>query len=199
MITMGLNKIKKILKSALTLYYYTLFILFYPSKKELAHRSPLQIRGYIIPQKILNINKARNIPWPVHFTSLVSGNLSNISVGFYTAPGFMPGCYIQAINGINFGNNVYIAPGVKILSANHDFTDYRKHTSGKPIKIGNNVWIGSNAIILPEVTIGNDVIIGAGSVVTHDIESNCIAVGNPAKVIGKKEDHCTIFNDSYHD
>lgn len=53
----------------------------------------------------------------------------------------------------------------------------------KPITIGDNVWIGGNAVVLMGVTIGNNVVIGAGSVVTHDIPSNAVAVGNPARVI----------------
>lgn len=58
-----------------------------------------------------------------------------------------------------------------------------------PIKIGNNVQIGSNSLILPGVTIGNNVIIGAGAIVTKDIPSNSVAVGVPAKVIESIEDY----------
>lgn len=53
----------------------------------------------------------------------------------------------------------------------------------KPIKVGNNIWIGGNVVVLLGVTIGDNVTIGAGSVVNKDIESNSIAVGNPCKVI----------------
>ncbi len=56
---------------------------------------------------------------------------------------------------------------------------------GKPIKIGNDVWIGGGSIILPGVTIGNNVVIGAGSVVTKNIEDNVVIAGNPARVIRK--------------
>ena len=178
------EKIKNILKSLHKKYYKILLFLFYPEKKELVELYPFLIKGYIIPQKILNLNKCRNVQWPVHFTSLVTGN---IKTGKYTAPGISPCCYIQGGNGIEFGDNIWIAAGVKIVSSNHDETNYRLHTSGKSIKIGNNVWIGANAIILPEVVIGDNVIIGAGSVVTHDIESNCIVTGNPARFLRKKE------------
>ena len=54
---------------------------------------------------------------------------------------------------------------------------------GKPITIGNNVWIGGNTVINPGVTIGNNVVIGSGSVVTKDIPDNVIAVGNPCRVL----------------
>lgn len=53
----------------------------------------------------------------------------------------------------------------------------------KPITVGSNVWFGGNVTVLPGVTIGDNVVIGAGSVVTHDIPSNSVAVGNPCRVI----------------
>ncbi len=55
--------------------------------------------------------------------------------------------------------------------------------TAQPIKVGNNVWIGGNVCVLGGVTIGNNVVIGAGSVVVKDIPDNCIAVGNPCRVI----------------
>lgn len=57
----------------------------------------------------------------------------------------------------------------------------------RPIKVGNNVWIGGNVVVLPGVTIGDNVVIGAGSVVNKDIPSNSVAVGNPCKVIKSLE------------
>ena len=102
-------------------------------------------------------------------------------------PGDTPGCYIQGINGIHFGSNIEIGPGVRIISSNHQEDDYSISKKSEPIYIGNNVWLGSNAIILPEVTIGDNVVIGAGSVVTKNIPSNSIAVGNPCRVIKHKK------------
>ncbi|WP_431609958.1 DapH/DapD/GlmU-related protein [Chryseobacterium sp. 'Rf worker isolate 10'] len=52
-----------------------------------------------------------------------------------------------------------------------------------PIKVGNNVWLGGNVVVLPGVSIGNNSVIGAGSVVTKDIPENVVAVGNPCKVV----------------
>lgn len=65
------------------------------------------------------------------------------------------------------------------------FCRYRYHTSlfGAPVTIGDNVWIGGNAVINPGVTIGSNVVIGSGSVVTKDIPDNVIAVGNPCRVL----------------
>jgi len=127
----------------------------------------------------------RKIPWPVHFTSAVGGD---IKVGYLTAPGMMPGIYINGMNGIIFGNNIYMGPGVKIISANHDLKNYYQHIKAKPIIIGNDVWIGANAIILPAVSIADGCVIGAGAVVTKSFgEKNSIIAGNPAKILKKKE------------
>lgn len=77
------------------------------------------------------------------------------------------------------------APGVKIISANHDFLERTKFIKTSPIVIGNNVWLSANVIILPGVRIGNNCIVGAGSVVTKSFEEdNLIIAGNPAKIIG---------------
>ena len=54
---------------------------------------------------------------------------------------------------------------------------------GKPVTIGNNVWIGGNSVINPGVTIGSNVVIGSGSVVTKDIPANMIAAGNPCRIL----------------
>lgn len=80
-------------------------------------------------------------------------------------------------SGIHIGDNTWIANGVVILS--HDYC----RTLKVDTYIGKRCFIGLRAIILPGVHIGDDVIIGAGSVVTKDIPSNCVAVGNPAKVV----------------
>ena len=58
-----------------------------------------------------------------------------------------------------------------------------------PIRIGNDVWIGSNVVVLPGVTIGNNVVIGAGSVVTKDIPDNVVAFGAPCRVIREITDY----------
>lgn len=92
---------------------------------------------------------------------------------------------------IEIGDNVTINTGCKLLT--HDFVSgvflnlYHEFlpSSGK-IKIGNNVRLGKDVMILKGVTIGDNVFIGAGSIVTKDIPSNCVAVGQPAKMI------CTI-------
>lgn len=135
-------------------------------------------------QKIVGIN--RMISWPAAPSSKFIYPW-NITVGRRTFPGFSPFCYIQARNGIVIGNNFRMGPGCGLISANHRLDDYDKHTEGPPIKIGDNVWLGMNVIVLPGVTIGSNVVVGAGSLVATDIPSNTIATGNPCKVIKTKE------------
>ena len=95
-------------------------------------------------------------------------------------------------NTITIGKNGLIAPYVQFYTAKHpinareritdsDGAPYTTMTS--PIKIGDNVWIGGNSVIMPGVTIGDNVTIGAGSVVTNDIPDNTLAYGNPCKII----------------
>jgi len=139
---------------------------------------------YLIPQKLFRLNP--KVKWPVHFTSKVIAP-ENIKKGILCDPGDNLNNYIQANNGIIFGSNIELGPGVSIISSNHKSDNLSIHTVGNPIRIGNNVWIGANATILPEVSIGNNVIIGANSLVNKDIPENSIAVGNPCKVIKQKE------------
>jgi acetyltransferase-like isoleucine patch superfamily enzyme len=146
--------------------------------------SDLKYLYFFFYQRILMFNWY--IPWPVHFTSYIV-QPKKINFGKRCSPGSSPFQYIQAGNGIKMGDNVQLAPGVHIISANHELEDYDKHIPGRPIMIGSNVWIGSNTVILPEVQIGDNVVIGAGSIVTKDIPSNTIAAGNPCEALREKE------------
>lgn len=154
---------------------------FYPKAKEM---NPFYLLYYFFPQKILRINGS--VPWPVHFTSRVLYH-KNIQAGNRIDLGMNAGCYIQARNGIIVGNNTRIGPGVGILSINHHINDYDRWDTAEPIEIGDNVWVGMNAVILPGVKIGDNVAISAGSVVNKDIPSDSIAGGNPCRVVRQKE------------
>lgn len=92
---------------------------------------------------------------------------------------------------VTIGSNVFIAPSVGIYTAGHPF-DVEQRNSGLeyayPVTIGDNVWIGAGVQILPGVNIGDNVVIGAGSVVSKDIPSDVLAVGNPCKVIRRITD-----------
>lgn len=97
-------------------------------------------------------------------------------------------CIFLDVNHITIGNNVMFGPRVGLYTASHPIDKDVRNTGleyGKPIKIGHNVWIGGNAVVMPGVTIGDNTVIGAGSVVTKDIPSDVIAAGNPCKVIRK--------------
>ena len=87
---------------------------------------------------------------------------------------------------VKFGNNVFIAPNCSFTTAEHALDPQMRKDGieiAKPITVGNNVWIGTGAIILAGVTIGDNAVIGAGSVVKRDIPANVIAVGGPCKVL----------------
>lgn len=83
------------------------------------------------------------------------------------------------------GNNVLIGPNVCITTAGHPihYLSRRRYEYADEIVVGNNVWIGANVVINPGVKIGDNCAIGSGSVVTKDIPSDTVAVGNPCKVL----------------
>jgi maltose O-acetyltransferase len=132
----------------------------------------ISIRNFILPYK-----RGKNVKvWDfVHIdnpSQLIMGN--NISIN--------RGCVINADGGIVIWNDVLIGPNVTIYSVNHNFKNksipfskqgYKK----KYVSIGNNVWIASNAIILPGVEIGDNVVIAAGAIVTKKIPSDSMVMG----------------------
>lgn len=93
---------------------------------------------------------------------------------------------ILDVGKVVIGDNVQVAPNVSIYTAGHPIHPDSRNSGyeyGIPVTIGDNVWIGGNAVILPGVTIGSGVVIGAGSVVAKSIPDNVIAAGNPCRVI----------------
>lgn len=109
-------------------------------------------------------------------------------------------CVILDVAKVKIGNNVMFAPNVSLYTAGHPvYPDTRISgvEYGIGIKIGNNVWLGGNVVVLPGVKIGDNAVIGAGSVVTKDIPPDVIAAGNPCKVIRKitEEDKKYYFKD----
>ena len=110
----------------------------------------------------------------------------NISVGDNFYANF--DCVFLDVCPIEIGDNCFLAPGVHIYTATHPL-DAAERTSGiesaKPVKIGDNVWIGGRAVINPGITIGNNVVVASGSVVVKDIPDNVLVGGCPAKIIKK--------------
>jgi acetyltransferase-like isoleucine patch superfamily enzyme len=160
-------------------------------------RSNLSISFYIVDfifRKILRQNS--EVEWAVHYTSTVVYP-KNIVRGKNVYPGDSPGNYIQAMNGIEIGDDTNIGPNVGIISANHDLIDNTKHSSAKPVIIGKNCWIGMNAVILPEVVLGDFTIIGANAVITQSFpQGYCVIAGNPAKLI-KQLNPADCFNKKF--
>lgn len=137
----------------------------------------------LLPQKLLRINGG--VPWPVSFRSRVIYS-GRIELGARSFPGWSPCCYVQARNGIVIGSNLRMGPGVGLISANHDVDDYDQWRDTPPIRIGDNVWLGMNCVVLPGVTIGDNVVVGANSVVTSDLPSNVVVAGNPCRILRDK-------------
>ncbi|MET1079818.1 MAG: sugar O-acetyltransferase [Pseudomonas sp.] len=95
-------------------------------------------------------------------------------------------CVILDVAAVSIGDGTQIGPGVQLLTADHPRDPRQRRAgleSGKPIRIGRNVWIGAGALLLPGVSIGDDALIGAGAVVTRDVPPGRSAVGNPARLL----------------
>lgn len=87
---------------------------------------------------------------------------------------------------ITIGDNCMFGPRVSLYTATHPLKAAERNSGleyGKPITIGNNVWLCGNVVINPGVTIGNNVVVASGSLVIHDVPDNVLVAGNPAKVI----------------
>lgn len=92
---------------------------------------------------------------------------------------------------VYIGDFCMIGPNTLITTVGHPINPEgrrKKMAQGKPIKIGDDVWIGGNCTILPGITIGNNVIIAAGAVVTKDVPDNCIVGGVPARIMKNIEE-----------
>lgn len=111
-------------------------------------------------------------------------HVGKLSVGNNTVINF--GCYLDNRRGITIGNNVGIAHNTKIYTLGHDLNDPQFKTKGAEVTIKDNVFIFSNALIMPGITIGEGAIVLAGSVVTKDVEPWAIVGGNPAKKIRER-------------
>ncbi len=94
------------------------------------------------------------------------------------------GCKFQDQGGVTIGDGTLIGHNVVIATLNHDLAPSRRaDMHPAPVVIGRNVWIGSNATILPGVSVGDDAVVAAASVVTRDVPAGAVVVGSPARVV----------------
>ena len=118
--------------------------------------------------------------------SCINNAVGDVTIGDYTRIGI----HNTIIGPVCIGNHVNLAQGITVTALNHNFEDASKRIdeqgiSTKPVVIGDDVWIGANAVILPGVTIGKHCVVAAGAVVTKDVPDNCVVGGVPAKLIKK--------------
>lgn len=138
-----------------------------------------------VVQRIFGING--DSPWTVHYTSrVISPEQIRIGKDVWVSFAVSGNCYLQAGNGIIIGDETIFAPGVKIISANHDPRAQMRWIPSAPIEIGSECWIGANAVILPGVKLADGCVVGAGAVVTKSFPAHSTIVGVPAQLAPRK-------------
>lgn len=142
----------------------------------------MKLRGFFAKKIITSAGTNINIEKGATFSRrLTIGDNSGLGVN----------CRVQGT--VIIGNNVMMGPDVLIYTTNHEFRNknvpmqQQGYQQEKPVIIGNDVWIGARAIILPGVNIGDGVVIGAGAVVTKDVPAYCVCAGNPARVVNRRQ------------
>lgn len=118
----------------------------------------------------------------------INNAVGDVTIGDYSRIGI----HCTVIGPVCIGHHVNLAQGITVTALNHNFEDTSKRIdeqgiSTKPVVIGDDVWIGANAVILPGVKIGTHSIVAAGAVVTKDVPEYSLVAGVPAKVIKKLE------------
>lgn len=141
------------------------------------------LRGRFVSRRVRRAGSGLIVMQGTRFRSIENLSLGdNVSIGYDN--------FIQSRGGVTIGSHVMTAPGVKIWSTNHDFQDagqlvLDQGSTEAPVHIGDDVWIASNAFILPGVTLPDGVVVSAGSVVgVKAYRPYSIIAGNPARVIG---------------
>lgn len=114
----------------------------------------------------------------------INNAVGDVLIGNHTRIGI----HNTIIGPVTIGNHVNLAQGITVTALNHNFIDTtlridEQGISTNPVVIGDDVWIGANAVILPGVTIGRHAVVAAGAVVTKDVPDNCIVGGVPAHII----------------
>lgn len=116
--------------------------------------------------------------------SCVNNAVGDVVIGHHTRIGL----HNTVIGPVTIGNYVNLAQGITVTALNHNFSDTSKRidqqgVSTTPVTIGDDIWIGANAVILPGVTIGNHSVVAAGAVVTKDVPPYTLVGGVPARII----------------
>lgn len=118
----------------------------------------------------------------------IAADTARLNIGAFTFLG--QGAEIEVNDRVDIGTGVLIAPGVYITDHNHDTRPgppmYLRPCIAAPVRIGDDVWIGRNAVILPGVTIGDGAVIAAGAVVTRDVPASAIVAGVPARLMRRR-------------
>ena len=114
----------------------------------------------------------------------INNAVGDVIIGSHTRIGI----HCTVIGPVTIGNHVNLAQGIVVTALNHNFKDTTLYIdeqgiSTNPVVIGDDVWIGANAVILPGVTIGRHAVVAAGAVVTKDVPDYCVVGGVPARII----------------
>ena len=114
----------------------------------------------------------------------INNAVGDVMIGNHTRIGL----HNTIIGPVTIGNHVNLAQGITVTALNHNFSDAEKRIDEQgvnttPVVIGDDIWIGANAVILPGVTIGSHSVVAAGSVVTKDVPPHSLVTGVPAKII----------------
>lgn len=138
-------------------------------------------RAFILRQLLGEMGDATLIEPPFHCTYG-----KNTRIGAHSYLNFS--CVVLDNNAVTIGHHVMIGPAVQIYTAAHPLQAELRIQGwevAKPVVIGDNVWVGGAAIILPGVTIGRNAVVGAGAVVTRSVPADVVVAGNPARLIRK--------------
>jgi len=116
--------------------------------------------------------------------SCINNAVGDVIIGYHTRIGL----HNTIIGPVTIGHHVNLAQGITVTALNHNFEDKIQRidaqgVSTKPVVIGDDIWIGANAVVLPGVSIGNHSVVAAGAVVTKDVPPHTLVAGVPAKII----------------
>jgi len=181
-----IKKSFRFLERLLFFFLYCCFAQWLPPSYALGGGVAKVIRRFICKRLFNECGEQVNVERGAYF-----GSGKNISIGNNSGIGINA----KIEGSVKIGDHVMMGPEVLMLTQNHDFSrtdipmDQQGHQPEKPIIIGNDVWIGARAVILPGVHVGNGAIIGAAAVVAKDIPAWAIVVGNPARVIKSRREN----------